>query len=69
MHGAYRARFEYLSSTGLYAGPHKDRIRGEFADLVNEILDEVKVVVGGEALPVPLRNCFVKVVWTKLPRS
>ena len=51
-------------STGIYAGPHQQQIRQEFADLVNEILDE-DVMAGGER--VPLRNCFVKVVWTLLP--
>ena len=50
-------------STGIYAGPWRERINAEFARIVEGLLAE-PLATGGEELP---RGCyFRRVVWAKL---
>ena len=46
-------------SAGLYAGPHRDKVRADFEGLVNEILDTPCATPSG---PVPLGRYFERVI-------
>ena len=53
-------------STGIYSGPYKDRIRSEYASLVNDLLSERLLRAGHGGRPSCLGDCFRRVVWTQL---
>jgi hypothetical protein len=56
-------------STGLYAGPHRQRIGADFAKLVKELLAEPmdsSTIKGEDEGPRFLEECFKRVIWTKV---